>query len=267
MLPAAREMAKFCLIAHAGKIGKESKTKAMFFPDTKTLKRWRINRSNLACISDNSSSETCDVVTSVKHDKINLQKIYIDAPETQVLDISTEEHVPFASSFCYLGAEIDFLLDDTSEIRIRVNKANKAMGALKFIWSAKHVSLDSKIKLFFATPVNLALWNCETWAGNKNDLKILDGFYHKAIRRILGIRMKRACEEHVKNDQVRKWFGGVKPLSHVWRWRLLEHVGRSTRQTPSTLPRLCLSLHIDGKLERGRPFRTNKDATSRVLEC
>ena len=100
-----------------------------------------------------------DILTSTKWNKIT--------PETQVLDISTEEHIPFASSFCYLGSEIDFLLDDTSEIRIRINKANKAMGALKFIWNAKHVSLDSKIKLFFATPVNLALWNCETWTGNK----------------------------------------------------------------------------------------------------
>jgi len=94
-------------------------------------------------------------------------KMHVDAPETQVLDISTEEHIPFALSFCYLGSKIDVLLDNTSEIRIRVNKANKAMGALKFIWNAKHVSLDSKIKFFFATPVSLALWNCETWAGNK----------------------------------------------------------------------------------------------------
>ena len=92
--------------------------------------------------------------------------MHVDAPETQVLDISTEEHIPFASSFCYLDSEIDFLLDDTSEIRIRINKVNKAMGVLKFIWNAKHVSLDSKIKLFFAIPVNLALWNCETWTGN-----------------------------------------------------------------------------------------------------
>ena len=45
----------------------------------------------------------------------------------------------------------------------------------------------------------------------------------------------------------------------------MEHVGKSTRQTPSTLPRLCLSLHTDGKLERGRPFRTNKDATSESI--
>ena len=89
------------------------------------------------------------------------------------------------------------------------------MGALKFIWNAKHVSLDSKIKLFFAMPVNLALWNCETWTGNKNDLNMLDSFYHKAIRRILGIRMNRVCDEHIKNDQIRKLFGGVKPLSHI----------------------------------------------------
>ena len=106
---------------------------------------------------------------------------------------------------------MDFLLDDTREIRIRINKANKAMGALKFIWNAKHVALESKIKLFLAILVNLALWNGEIWSGNKNDLKLLDSFYHKAIRKILGVRMKRACEEHIKNEQIRKWLEGVNP--------------------------------------------------------
>ena len=57
---------------------------------------------------------------------------------------------------------MDFLLDDTNEIKIRINKANKSMEALNFIWNTKHVAIEVKIKLFLAIPMNLALWNSET---------------------------------------------------------------------------------------------------------
>ena len=97
-------MAKFGLIVHTGKIGKESKTKAMFFPGTKTLKRWRVNKSSAPCITDTSPPGSCDTVASVDCDKVDLHKLHVDAPETQVLDIDTDEHVPFVSSFCYLGS-------------------------------------------------------------------------------------------------------------------------------------------------------------------
>lgn len=154
-------MAKFRPIVHAGKIDKESKTKAMLFPSTKTLKCQRFNKSSTLCVTDTSPPGSCDTVASMDCDKVDLHKLYIDAPKTKVININTDEHMPFVSSFCCLGSEIDFLLDDTSEIRIRINKANKAIGALKFIWNAKYVALESKI-IFLAIPVNLALWNGKT---------------------------------------------------------------------------------------------------------
>ena len=61
------------------------------------------------------------------YDKFDLYKLYIDAPETQVLDINTDEHALFVSRFCHLKLKINFLLNNTSGIRNRINKANKAM--------------------------------------------------------------------------------------------------------------------------------------------
>ena len=99
---------------------------------------------------------------------------------------------------------INFLLGDTNEIRIRINNANKAIGALEFVWSTPHVVIDSKMELFLVIPINIAIWKGNMWSGNKTDLKLLCDFYHKAIRRTLGIRMKCAIEEHIKNEKICK---------------------------------------------------------------
>ena len=66
-----------------------------------------------------------------------------------MLIVNSNENEPFILQFCYPGSEIDFLLDDTNEIKVRINKTNKAMGSLKFIWNVKHVALESNVKLFW----------------------------------------------------------------------------------------------------------------------
>ena len=99
----------------------------------------------------------------------------------------------------HLGTVIDYLLDDSNDIRICINKANKAMGALSFIWNSLNVQIDSKIKLYLDVPVNLALWNGERWSGSQADLAALDLFHHESISRKLVIRMKRVMKEHMKN--------------------------------------------------------------------
>ena len=167
--------------------------------------------------------------------------------------------------FCYLGSILDFLLDDTIDVDIRIGKANKVLGALNFIWDAKEVKLHDKIKLFLAILVNFALWNGEIWSGNKADLHALDTFMHKAIRRILHIRMLHVKDEKITNDDIRKKFGNIKRLSHIWRTRLLKFVGRSIRQHLQSLSRLCITSCTIGQCERGRPFRTNKDAITESI--
>ena len=116
-----------------------------------------------------------------------------------------------------------------------------------------------KKKLFFEIPVNFALWNGETWSGNKFDLNLLDVFFHKAIRRILNISMSRVKEERISNFRLRKKFRADRSLSEAWRFHLLKFVGRTVRQDDNALSKLFLAAHIDGPLLRGRPFRKNKD--------
>ena len=61
--------------------------------------------------------------------------------------------------------------------------------------------------------MNLMLWGGESYSGNKADLKSLDTFHHKSIRRILGISMGEVKDEEITNSEIRRRFGEIESLS------------------------------------------------------
>ena len=91
----------------------------------------------------------------------------------------------------------------------------KVVGALSFIWDSNSIVHETKINLYLMIPVNLTLWNGETWLGNKTYLALLNTFYHKMIRRILYILMAEVKELRLKNEIIRLKFGNIKKLSNL----------------------------------------------------
>ena len=252
-----RIIAKWGLTAHVGYDGKQSKTELMFFPSTVTIARWR---KEALLLGDGFVDECCDVDVRTKR-FVDLKIKYTEAPETR--DIIVDERggtLSFTNEFLYLGSSIDFLIDDTTDVKNRISKASKSMGALKFIWDAVEVPLPTKIKLYQAIPMNLMLWGGENWSGNKADIKLLDTFHHKSIRRILGISMGRVRDEEITNSEIRRRFGSIESLSVTWRKRQLLFIGRIVRLDRKLYPPLLLTATVDGKRSRGRPFHTVKDA-------
>ena len=121
------------------------------------------------------------------------------------------------------------MLDSTTGIKSRIEKVNKAIGALSFIWNADCLSLESKIKLYLAMPVNLSLWDYELWSGNVGDLKLLDTFHHRTLRRIMHMSMNQVKLERLTNKKARLKFGKTSKLSEIWKTRLLLFIGRTAR--------------------------------------
>ena len=62
----------------------------------------------------------------------------------------------FTPNFVYLCSLINFTLNDTKDIERRISKA--------FIWDADEIELETKVNLYKAIPLNLALWGHECWA-------------------------------------------------------------------------------------------------------
>jgi hypothetical protein len=82
------------------------------------------------------------------------------------------------------------------------------MGALHELFDSHEVPLDVKLRLYIAISFTTALWGCESWALRDTDHNTLEVFHHSAIRRILGILMKRAREERISNtERIIRFFG------------------------------------------------------------
>ena len=84
-------------------------------------------------------------------------------------------------------------------------------------------------------PVNLALWNCELWSGNRSDLQLLDVFHHRTLRRILNVIMNQVKDEKITNAQLRTKFGNIKSVSDIWRQMLILFLVRNARKTTSNI--------------------------------
>jgi hypothetical protein len=65
--------------------------------------------------------------------------------------------------FKYLGSLISYNLWDDEDVIAQVAAATASMGALTEVWQNPHINLNSKYLVFWAIPINLLLWGCETW--------------------------------------------------------------------------------------------------------
>lgn len=92
----------------------------MYFPSTKTLKRWR---EDLLTLPGNLESNNNEVVKAAGPKRVNLESIYKNAPEiAKVLLDNKGSTFKFTTQVVYLGANIDFLIDDT-EIHMRCSRS------------------------------------------------------------------------------------------------------------------------------------------------
>ena len=73
-----------------------------------------------------------EITTTLTNNKLG--PIYNSAPKTQCFIISNKDNfIPFIREFKYFGSYIDFLLNDTLDIKIRVKQVTKAIGILSII--------------------------------------------------------------------------------------------------------------------------------------
>ena len=107
------------------------------------------------------------------------------------------EKLDEVDSFKYLGA----VITDQGckpEVLSRIAQKTAALARLKTIWSNKHISLSSKIKLIRSLVISVLLYACETWRLTVDILKKLQAEI-RCFRKLLGI----SCSDHITNDAVR----------------------------------------------------------------
>jgi hypothetical protein len=115
--------------------------------------------------------------------------------------------------------------------------------------------MDTKLLIFLAVPVNTVLYECESWALKADHRRKLTSFYHRSIRRILGICMRRLEQDHIRNDYIHNLFG-VADIHNQQQIRTFRRLGQLARQPHVTATKRLLFAWITTPRRRGTQFTT-----------
>jgi hypothetical protein len=176
-------------------------------------------------------------------------------PETpEPVTFGERLHVHYTTVFKYLGSRLTPDLSDTVEIDYRIQQATAQVSKLmNFFKSA--ASLETKRYIFQSIPLNTALYGCETWALTDKHRQKLSAFFHKNIRRILGISMKTVENKSIRNEHLRNKICLDNILDTI-RGRQFDLLGKIGRMENSRLPRQTLGAWINTKRKAGKPNTT-----------
>ena len=183
-------------------------------------------------------------------------KVHIDGTELKVVD-----------KFTYLGSTISSNARIDDEINHRISKAAAAFGRLlKRLWLNHDITLDTKISVYCASVLTPLLYGSETWTTYRRNIKLLDRFHQRCLRRIAGIRWQQL----VPDTQVLRICktSGMESLLIKSKLRWAGHV---SRMEENRIPKKLLygTIHDDvNKIGMGRPtlrYKNNlKDSLLKV---
>ena len=116
-------------------------------------------------------------------------------------------------------------METTSEILVRISKAQAAFSNLRHLWRCTDVSLATKGRVYNATVRSTLLYGCGTWMLRSGNFHRLQVFDHRYLRSIGHFSWKQG----MTNDEVRhRIFGNLESS------RRLNH-----SQNPPSVARTC----------------------------
>jgi len=169
------------------------------------------------------------------------------------------KEVEQVSEFKYLGALLsaDGCLD--KEISARLQKATGAFNSLYPVWNNRNIWTNTKMRIYKAAVLTILCYGCETWNTTVSQMRRLEAFHQRSMRKILKIRwfhkvknvevLRRAkvgcLEDHIASMRLR-WFGHVarmpeERLPHYLQSWAPEHGKRSQGGQRKTLETVVIA--------------------------
>jgi hypothetical protein len=139
--------------------------------------------------------------------------------------------------FCYLGSVISMDGDGSPEVMSRIAKAENAFTMLNAsLWSNHHISLRTKLKVYYASVRPVLFYACETWPLKAANISRLQAFEFRCWRRILNITyLDRITNAEVVDRVAPKYLCSIEIMR-----RRLNYLGHVLRRGQSFLPKICL---------------------------
>ena len=184
---------------------------------------------------------------------------------SEPFDISALHHIHSTNEFYYSGSFLTADLSDDRDITVRTHKSTQQVGGLTNFFLNKAVDLFTKKLIFLAIPVNTVLHGCESWALKAQHINKLQVFFHRSIRRILGINMHRVERDHIKNKHIHNFFGVADIIDEI-RLRQFHWLGKLGRQPDSLPTKRLLSAWAPAARRGGAQFITLRKTYCDTLE-
>ena len=120
--------------------------------------------------------------------KTKLQSVGSDSGRDLLNVVVDGNPVDLVESFTYLGSIQTSDGYCRSDITRRIGLESSAMSSLSDIWNTKHVSIQTKVRVYQTLVLSVLLYASETCTSLASDMKAIESFHMKCQRRILGIR-------------------------------------------------------------------------------
>ena len=166
--------------------------------------------------------------------------------------------------FTYLGSVLCNTRGVDNDISARLAKASSAFGRLhRRLWTEHQVKLSTKVAVYRAVVVSTLLYGCEAWTLYRHNIRKLDQFHMRCLRKIANIRW----QEQVPNTVVLQKCGTV-GIEAIIIASQLRWVGHIARMPDERIPkRVFYGQLSSGQRSRGRPLLRYKDRLKDSLKA
>jgi len=166
--------------------------------------------------------------------------------------------------FTYLGSCLSSANSLDDELSSRLAKASSAFGRLTHrVWNERGLKLETKIAVYRAVVLSALLYGSESWTVYRRQVKLLEQFHQRHLRRILNIRW----QDRIPNVTVLQR-AKLPSIETILLQTQLRWAGHVVRMEDSRIPKqLLFGVLSTGYRHSGRPKLRYKDALKRTLKA
>ena len=187
--------------------------------------------------------------------------------DTADIDIDENHFFSFCKNFKYLGTNFSPELNDSNDIKKRIDQAQRAYYALnRNILRNNKIPTHLRLRIYNAIVINLLLWGCESWALKEEDRRKLEVCHHRCLRRMLNITIYQVKEEKISNKEVRKRLNNCYTISQMIELRRARWLEKISHMNDSRAPRKLIVAWIPNARPTGKPQQTIRHGYATTLQ-
>ena len=212
---------RFGLQVHVGSGNTASKTEAMYFPPPRSL------------------YSTADTSRFKVLNNEGLPIGFID----------------FTEEFKYLGSIIHYSLTSDADVDKRIKTATATFGALKNIFTNRHVDFKLKGQIYNSLCLNILLYGCEVWCLREHLLNRLRSFHHRCVRTMCRISIAHTIRHRISSTSLFNRLG-IESIETYYHRRILRWAGHVARMPMERSVRKLLTGWVANPRPLGCPSMT-----------